>query len=68
MLTKAKRQQIYDWIRAREGQNGVCMETQFVSGTDYDNIRQRITKGYPYATYKTIERKGDYVRMRICIK
>ena len=36
------------------------------SGDDW--TLKRINKGYSYATYETIERKGDKVRMRITIK
>jgi hypothetical protein len=68
MMTKANRQRIYDWLRSRNGKSGDVIETRWISTTDYNNIRQRINKGYSYATYETIERKGDKVRMRITIK
>ncbi len=68
MMTKANRQRIYDWLRSRKGKSGEVIETRWISTTDYNNIRQRINKGYSYATYETIERKGDKVRMRITIK
>lgn len=68
MMTKANRQKIYDWLRLHKGKGGDTIETKWISTTDYNNIRQRIKVGYNYATYETIERKGDKVRMRICIK
>lgn len=68
MMTKANRQRIYEWIRSHKGKSGDVIETKWISTTDYNNIRQRINKGYSYATYETIERKGDKVRMRITIK
>ncbi|MBQ9340023.1 MAG: hypothetical protein IJS13_06805 [Paludibacteraceae bacterium] len=68
MMTKANRQKIYEWIRSNKGKSGAFMETKWVSTTDYNNIRQRINITYNYATYETIERKGDKVRMRILIK
>lgn len=68
MMTKAKRQVIYDWIRSREGKSGSEMVTRWVSTQDYLNIRQRIAIGYPYAGYEILERKGDKVKLRIYIK
>ncbi|MGM9810992.1 MAG: hypothetical protein ACI30J_09035 [Paludibacteraceae bacterium] len=68
MISKAKRQKIYDWLRASKGKSGLTMETKWITTLDYNNIRQRITRGYNYAEYATLERNGDKVRMRISIK
>jgi len=68
MMTKANRQKIYDWLRLQKGKSGASIETKWITTTDYNNIRQRINKGYNYAEYVTLERNGDKVRMRISIK